>query len=246
MLCLHAQTTKSLTVHALFPIGEGCWLQKLLCDKSAGSNVQRLPSTLGRLCIVNPYGYRVSACTTMQALLSMHYWILYRWHGNISLSLSLFFNCLGERLMLCAVLINMEASQWKRRHRCRWSIVLTICSLSWLHALLSFLDVLLPSCDSLFFTHPVALQLRSPRDRCRTSDRPFTTCLFMLQSSRRPSCSLTELAKDRSTTASVGMSWGPWDRTLTMVKSSKSWGTLNQRVSESPAESPNTHPGFSM
>lgn len=88
--------------------------------------------------------------------------MLYSWHGTISLSFSLsLFNGLalkGERLTLCAVLIKMKASQGKRRNCCQWSVVVVvkICSLSWLHALLSFHYVLNP-----FVTVFDSLQLRS-------------------------------------------------------------------------------------
>lgn len=53
---------------------------------------------------------------------------------------------------------------------------------------------------------------------------------FHPQSLRRPSCCLTGRAMGRSATASVGTSCGPWDKTLSTQKSSRSWAIPRQRV----------------
>lgn len=59
---------------------------------------------------------------------------------------------------------------------------------------------------------------------------PILLCLYILQSTRRHSFCSTGQEMGRSPTTSVGMSCEPLDRTLSMLRCSRSWATPGLRV----------------
>lgn len=151
--------------------------------------------------------------TVGSKLVSFHYRSVGLSHLDRPLILSVSAHC------KCRQIIRFQV------HHLWWSVLLTLFTLSlWF----SF-----PSLPNSLPTPLLCLILLLPSSHVRSSVvhvPALTAQLCVPQSSRRRSCCSTGQEMARSATASVGTSCGPWVRTRSTLRCSRSWGTPRQKV----------------